>query len=151
MVQPPNITASLTAHNACTRRTCKRRRFDPWVRKIPWRRAWQPAPGFLTGKPHGQRSLAGYNPWGRKASGTALELSSPNGSKHLYTVWWFPLWLSFAEDKPHSGAWSLLLRPPAPAKGILVTQLRPRQNLHLCLEITCVASICRAHRWGSSD
>ena len=38
----------------------KRRRFDPWVRKIPWRRAWQPTPEFLPGESHGQRSLEGY-------------------------------------------------------------------------------------------
>ena len=48
--------------------TCQRRRcgFDPWVRKIPWRRKWQPTPAFLPGKFHGQRSLAGYSPWGHK-------------------------------------------------------------------------------------
>ena len=40
--------------------------FDPWVRKVPWRRKWQPTPVFLPGKPHGQRSLVGYSPWGRK-------------------------------------------------------------------------------------
>ena len=34
--------------------------FNPWVRKIPWRRAWQPTPILLPGKPHGQRSLVGY-------------------------------------------------------------------------------------------
>ena len=34
------------------------------VRKIPWRREWQPTPVFLLGKFHGQRSLAGYSPWG---------------------------------------------------------------------------------------
>ena len=45
-----------------------RRRFDPWVRKIPWRRAPQPIPVFLAGESHGQRSLAGYSPWGRKES-----------------------------------------------------------------------------------
>ena len=33
---------------------------------MPWRRAWQPTPVFLLGKSHGQRSLAGYNPWGHK-------------------------------------------------------------------------------------
>ena len=33
-----------------------------------WRRKWQPTPVFLPGKPHGQRSLAGYSPWGRKES-----------------------------------------------------------------------------------
>ena len=37
-------------------------------RKIPWRRAWQPTPVFLAGESHGQRSLAGYSPWGCKES-----------------------------------------------------------------------------------
>jgi len=36
--------------------------FHPWVRKTPWRRAWQPTPVFLPGKSHGQRSLAVYSP-----------------------------------------------------------------------------------------
>ena len=40
--------------------------FNPWVRKIPWRRKWQPTPVFLPGESHGQRSLAGYSPWGPK-------------------------------------------------------------------------------------
>ena len=35
---------------------------DTWVRKIPWRRKWQPTSVFLPGKSHGQRSLAGYSP-----------------------------------------------------------------------------------------
>ena len=39
--------------------------------KIPWRRTWQPIPVFLPGKSHGQRSLAGYSPWGRKELDTA--------------------------------------------------------------------------------
>ena len=39
---------------------------NPWVCKIPWRRKWQPTPVFLPGKSHGQRSLMGYSPWGRK-------------------------------------------------------------------------------------
>ena len=41
-------------------------KFNPWVRKIPWRRKWQPTPVFLLGKSYGQRSLVGYSPWGRK-------------------------------------------------------------------------------------
>ena len=45
-------------------RRSKRRRFDPWVGKIPWRRAWQPTPGFLPGESHGQRILMGYSLWG---------------------------------------------------------------------------------------
>ena len=40
----------------------KRRRFDLWVGKIPWRRTWQPTPAFLPGESHGQRSLVGYSP-----------------------------------------------------------------------------------------
>ena len=47
----------------------KKQGFDPWVRKIPWRRIQQPTPVFLPGKSHGQRSLAGYSPWGHKEFG----------------------------------------------------------------------------------
>ena len=46
---------------ACQCRRCKRTGFNPWVGKIPWRRAWQPAPVFLPGESHGQRSLVGYD------------------------------------------------------------------------------------------
>ena len=45
---------------------CRRRRFDPWVGKIPWRRKWQPTSEFLPGKSHGLHSLVGYSPWGCK-------------------------------------------------------------------------------------
>jgi len=45
----------------CQCRRCKRHGFYPWVRKIPWRRAWQPTPVFLPGESHGQRSLVGYS------------------------------------------------------------------------------------------
>ena len=40
---------------------CRRYRFNPWVRKSPWRRKWQPNTLFLPEKSHGQRSLAGYS------------------------------------------------------------------------------------------
>ena len=50
------------------RRRRKRRRFSPWFRKIPQRRAWQPTPVFVSGECHGQRSLAGYGPQGFKES-----------------------------------------------------------------------------------
>ena len=51
---------------ACQCRRHKRHRFDPWVRKIPWRRKWQPTPVFLAGKSHEHRSLAGNSLWGCK-------------------------------------------------------------------------------------
>ena len=62
----------------------RRPRFYSWVGKIPWRRKWQPIPGFLLWKSHGQRSLVGYSPWGPKESDTAEWLSLfkffPSGS-----------------------------------------------------------------------
>ena len=42
--------------------------FGPWVGKIPWRRKRQPTPVFLSGKSHGQRSLAGCSPGDHKES-----------------------------------------------------------------------------------
>ena len=50
--------------------------FDPWIGKISWNRKWQPAPIFLPGLSHGQRSLAGCNPWGRKELDTPERLST---------------------------------------------------------------------------
>ena len=47
---------------ACQCRRHKRPGFDPWVGKIPQRRAWQPTPIFLPGESHEQRSLADYSP-----------------------------------------------------------------------------------------
>ena len=51
---------------ACQGRRHKRHKFNPWVRKIPWRRAGQPTPVFLPRESHGQRSLVGYSPWGHQ-------------------------------------------------------------------------------------
>ena len=42
--------------------------FDPWVGKIPWRKAWQTTPVFLPGESHGHRSLAKYNSQSHKES-----------------------------------------------------------------------------------
>ena len=49
-----------------------------WVRKIPWRRAWQPTPVFLPGESHGQRSLLGYSVWGHRESDRTERLNSNN-------------------------------------------------------------------------
>ena len=46
----------------CQGRRQKTQGLDPWVRKIPWRRAWQPTPALLPRESRGQRSLAGYGP-----------------------------------------------------------------------------------------
>ena len=57
------------APSTCQCRRCQRHSFDPWVRKIPWRRKWQPIPVFQLGESHGQRSLVGYSLWGHKRVG----------------------------------------------------------------------------------
>ena len=77
---PEHISPSLTPlgcpggtsgeESAFQFKRCKRPRFNPWVGKIPWRRRWQHTPVLLPAKSHGQRSLVGYNPWGRKESDT---------------------------------------------------------------------------------
>ena len=76
-----------------------RRRFDPWVGKIPWRRAWQPTSVFLPGESHGQRSLAEYSPWGQ-------------------TGWWnyrrrsgLPAVLCFSNEAPKPKEASLFRQP----------------------------------------
>ena len=50
--------------------------FNCWVRKIPWRREWQPTPVLLPGESHGQRSLAGYSPGCHKESDMTELLSA---------------------------------------------------------------------------
>ena len=47
---------------------------QPPGQEDPWRRKWQPTPVFLPGESHGQRSLVGYSPWGRKESDMAERL-----------------------------------------------------------------------------
>ena len=54
--------------SACQVRRHNGRGFDPWVKKIPWNRKWQPTPVFLPRKFHGQKRLEGYGPRGGKES-----------------------------------------------------------------------------------
>ena len=54
--------------SACQR---ERRGFDPWVRMIPWRRRWRHTLVLVPGGSRGQRSLAGYSPWGHDSAAKA--------------------------------------------------------------------------------
>ena len=58
----------------------------PWLQKIPWRRKWQPILVLLPGTFHGQRSLEGYSPWGRKESNTTEWLRFTSSKK--FNVKW---------------------------------------------------------------
>ena len=66
---------------------CRRAWFDPWVRKFPWKREWQPTPVFLPGEFQGQRSLEGYSPWGHKESDMTERLTLS-----LFLKWRAVLW-----------------------------------------------------------
>ena len=55
---------------------CERPGFDPWARKILWRRAWQPTPVFLPGEFNGQRRLVGLSPCGGKELNRTEQLST---------------------------------------------------------------------------
>ena len=68
--------------SACQCGRCQRHIFNPCVKKSPWRRKWQPTPGFFPGKFHGQRSLTGYSPWGRKESDT-----SEHACRRILNLW----------------------------------------------------------------
>ena len=69
---------------------CRRPGFDPWVRKIPWRRKGQPAQVFLPGESHGQRSLAGYSQTGCKRAGYILASKTTSATTHSVSLC-FPL------------------------------------------------------------
>ena len=75
--------ASLLAQSSA----CQYRRpgFDPRVGKMPWRRKWQPAPVFLPGESHGQRSLAGYSLRGHKESDMTEQLTCAWACMHTHT------------------------------------------------------------------
>ena len=70
---------------ACQCRRCKRCRFNSWVGKIPWRRAWQPIPVFSPGKSQGKSSLAGYSPQDPKSQ-TRLKRRSMKRLKIFFPV-----------------------------------------------------------------
>ena len=74
---------------------CRRLWFNPWVRKLPWRREWLSTPVFLPGEFHGQRSLAGYSPWGHKESDTTELLTITLGG---------PQWRLHITASPYEGA-----------------------------------------------
>ena len=61
--------------------------FDSWIGKIPWRREWLPTPVFLPGELHGQRSLAGYSPWGQKELDTTERITlSLSGVRFFFLI-----------------------------------------------------------------
>ena len=111
-----------------------------WVRKIPWRKEWQPTPVFLPGEFYGQRSLVGYSPRGHKrvrhdwATNTFTFTDTTPPTLHLYsvtldvclscvlscfscvclfaTLWTVACQASLSMGSPRQEYWSVLLCPP---------------------------------------
>ena len=73
--------------STCQCRRLRRWGFYPWVRKIPWRREWQPTPVFLPGECHGQSSLVCYSPWGYKESDMTSWLNNSNSVPPCPLIW----------------------------------------------------------------
>ena len=67
--------------------------FNPWVRNIPWQRERLPTQVSLPGEFHGQRSQAGYSPWGPKESDMTEQLTD---TINIY----LPFWTSFPLKSP---------------------------------------------------
>ena len=72
---------------------CRRWRFNPWVRKIPWRGKLQPTPVFLPGKPHGQRNLSNYSPWGHRRVRHDLATATAATRIEELCIHKFPSWV----------------------------------------------------------
>ena len=69
--EPILVVAQMTKNQPAVLDT----QFYPWFGKIPWRKEWLPTPIILSGRFHGQRSLAGYSPWGRKEPDLTQQLT----------------------------------------------------------------------------
>ena len=98
--------ASLVAQMVKHLLQCRRPRFNPWIGKILWRRECQTTPVFLPGEFRGQRSLAGYGPWGCKECEVKSALGSITTNKASrvdgITVELFQILKDDAVKVPHS-------------------------------------------------
>ena len=112
-------------------RQCKILPFNPWVRKIPCRRKWQPTPVILPQKSHGQRSMggagwggAGYSQWGRRVRHNRV-----------------------SEQSTHEGSWKGLLGAEGSWSG--GSQGPRSQPAHQVLALSALQSPFHTHILGS--
>ena len=100
----------------CRKLQCGRPGFDPWVRRIPWRREWLPTPGFLPGESQGQKSLPGYSACSHKESdttqGLTLSLFTKDASQFSGSLVSLSCrGLSLNENWVRHSLWGLLRKP----------------------------------------
>ena len=126
--------------SACQCRRRKKYGFDPWIRKIPWRRKWQATPVFLPEESQVQRRLAGYSPWGCKELDMVECLSAHTHTHtHIYTHKWtydkfcvnfkflqlqnncYVQWLSLESSDFFRNFWTSLIIRSILSKGIITS------------------------------
>ena len=109
------IVIGLPRWLSCKESACQCRRcwFDCRVVKIPWRRKWQPTPVFSPRKSHGQRSLAGYSPWGHKESDITERLNSNKKKEFALKTFFSFILLLFSSLVWASLLAQLVKNPPA--------------------------------------
>ena len=96
----------------------RRHGFNPWVRKIPWRRKWQPTPALVLRESHGQRSLAGCSPWGRRSQ---TRLSDRAHSLVCFASRFLMLWDEWYQHLSNVWPWALFYS--CSASVMLTTEL----------------------------
>ena len=132
----------------------KRYRFYPWVRKIPWRRKWQPTPVFLPGESHRLRRLVGYSPQAHKELDTA-EVTWHTHTQKMLKVRWrsetgkgresvksalickFPLWVVGTQS--HEDLWESVQNT-----HFSQSTWRVRKVEYIFINFHCLPQRCRA-------
>ena len=126
-----NLPSSIEADDRC--------RFNPWARKIPWRRKWQPTPVFLPGKFHGQRNLADYSPWCPKESDTTELLHFDFSLSCIGEGNGNPLQCSCLKNPRDGGAWWTAIYGIAQSR----TQVKQLSSSSKSLNTACNSPIIR--------
>ena len=69
-----------------------RHKFNSWLKNIPWKRAGQSTPVFLSGESHGQRGMACYSPQGCKEldKTEVIQHTNKHHYSHVYSSWYIP-------------------------------------------------------------
>ena len=116
---------------------CRRHGFNPWDSKIPWRRKWQPTPVCLPGKSHGQRSLVGCGPRGRREWDRTERLNSNsnrnNAATNILHKWFCGCTFSFLRGRAvglHSNFFFFFTSRPHVAQHVESYLLDQGWNLH---------------------
>ena len=133
---------------------CRRLGFDPWVRKIPWKREWYLTPVFLPGESHGQRSLVSYI-HGVAKSWTQLTLSFTFPDKGVSVL--IELWGPFLEF-PFETPWTTALQASlsitnsrSPLKPMSIDLVMPSNHLILCHPLLLLPSVFPSIRVFSNE